>query len=180
MGKPIEDHDENSAGLGGASTFENTPGEPGSQHSLQTSPQAVENTGGPKSVVGQDFILRPIFNRPTHRRLPQRFLAPETFPPGIDSRSWRRIRILAARGSDKSVAAARKSACATSLPLYFGRFALRFAESADTACRGACATGMLGHHRQYGERFVVPEKFPKGSSSARAGRTGKLKRAPLY
>ncbi len=51
--------------------------------------------GGPTSVVGQDFILRPIFNRPTRRRLPQRFVAPETFPPGIGSRSWRRLRFCA-------------------------------------------------------------------------------------
>ncbi len=77
---------------------------PSSTHSPQTSLQAAGNTGGPKSVVGQDFILRPIFNRPPGRRLPQRFVAPETFPQGIDSRSCRRLwiaRVPSAGRSDR-------------------------------------------------------------------------------
>ncbi len=59
------------------------------RHSPQTSPQAGESTGGPTSVVGQDFILRPIFNRPTRRRFPPRFVAPQTSalpdPMAVDS-----------------------------------------------------------------------------------------------
>ncbi len=65
------------------------------RHSQQTSRQAIGNPAMPKSVVGQDFILRPIFNRPSRSRFPQWVLAPETFPPGIVPRSWRRLGILA-------------------------------------------------------------------------------------
>ncbi len=39
--------------------------------SPQTSPQAIGNTAVLKSVVGQDFILRPIFNGPARRRFHQ-------------------------------------------------------------------------------------------------------------
>ncbi len=44
-----------------------------------------------KSVVGQDFILRPIFNRPSRSRFPQWFMAPGTFPTGIVPRSCVRV-----------------------------------------------------------------------------------------
>ncbi len=105
---------------GSTVSFLSLPGPPGSQHSClpgrhfpQTTPQALRSTGGPTSVVGQDFIL-PIFNRPMRRRLPQRFVAPETFPPGIDSRSWRHSELSRSRGVGTSAGAARKSACATS------------------------------------------------------------------
>ncbi len=67
--------------------------------SPQSSRQTIGNTAVLKSGVGQDFILRPIFNRPARRRFPPGFVAPEAFPQGIDSCSYRRLWIAKSRGA---------------------------------------------------------------------------------
>ncbi len=79
------------------------------RHSPQTSRQALGNPAMLTSVVGQDFILRPIFSRPSRSRFPLRFVAPETSLPGIDSRS---CRCLGTAGK-LSAGTARMSAWAT-------------------------------------------------------------------
>ncbi len=56
-------------------------------HFLKAARQAIGNTAVLKSAVGQDFILRPIFNRPSRRRFTQRFVVPETVASSIVLRS---------------------------------------------------------------------------------------------